>query len=62
MVDNASTRAVGTIAFARINPEHGSIEAGHVHFSKLLKRSSAATEAMFLMMTYHNISTTLDVR
>jgi hypothetical protein len=34
----------------RVMPSAGSIEVGHVNFSPALKRSAAATEAMYLMM------------
>jgi RimJ/RimL family protein N-acetyltransferase len=48
---NASTnRATGVCAFLRIDPPNGSIEVGHLTFSPLLQRTTAATEAMFLMM------------
>lgn len=43
---------IGICSYLAINPEHGSIEVGHLHFSKLLQRTPAATEAMFLMMQY----------
>jgi RimJ/RimL family protein N-acetyltransferase len=43
---------IGICGYLRINPEHGSIEVGHLHYSKFLKRTLAATEAMYLMM-YH---------
>lgn len=43
---------IGIAGYLRINPEHGAIEVGHLHFSKLLKRTPAATEAMYLMMHY----------
>lgn len=46
----SSGAAVGVASYLRINPEAGSIEIGHIHFSERLKRSPAATEAMFLMM------------
>lgn len=42
--------AVGLASYLRINPDAGSIEVGHLHFSERLKRTAAATEAMFLMM------------
>ena len=40
----------GVASYLRINPSHGSIEVGHIHFSESLKRGLAATEAMYLMM------------
>jgi RimJ/RimL family protein N-acetyltransferase len=41
---------VGVAAYLRIAPAVGTIEVGHLHFSPLLQRTPAATEAMFLMM------------
>lgn len=41
---------LGLCSYLRINPEHGSIEVGHLHYSKLLQKTPTATEAMFLMM------------
>lgn len=49
---NPKGEPLGVAAYLRINPEHGVIEVGHLHFSKLLQRTPAATEAMFLMMRY----------
>lgn len=46
----SSGRAAGVASHLRISPENGSIEVGHIHFSKLLMQSIAATESMFLMM------------
>jgi RimJ/RimL family protein N-acetyltransferase len=43
--------AVGMAAFLRIDPPNGSIEVGNVAFSPELQGTTAATEAMFLMMT-----------
>lgn len=43
---------IGIAGYLRINSEHGSIEIGHLHFSKLLQKTPAATEAMYLMMSY----------
>jgi RimJ/RimL family protein N-acetyltransferase len=43
---------IGIAGYLRINAEHGVIEIGHLHFSKLLQRTPAATEAMYLMMSY----------
>jgi RimJ/RimL family protein N-acetyltransferase len=50
IVDRRHDRAVGVASHMRIQPEAGSIEVGHVHFSPLLQRTRAATEAMYLMM------------
>ncbi|MCT4373487.1 GNAT family N-acetyltransferase [Yangia mangrovi] len=41
---------VGIASYLRIDPANGVIEVGHIHFSPLLQRSPAATEAMYLMM------------
>lgn len=50
IVDVATNKAAGVAAYLRIDPKNGSIEVGHLNFSPLLKRTPAATEAMFLMM------------
>ncbi|AAO91398.1 GNAT family N-acetyltransferase [Coxiella burnetii] len=50
---NAKTqRPVGVAGYLRINPAHGLIEIGHLHFSTLLRRTPAATEALYLMIRY----------
>ena len=43
--------AVGVLSLMRIDPEAGSIEVGHVHYSPLLQRRRAATEAQYLLMS-----------
>jgi len=43
-------RPVGVASYLRIAPASGSIEVGHLLFSPHLRRSPAATEAMYLMM------------
>lgn len=43
-------RAAGVAAYLRIDPPNGSIEVGHIHFSPLLQRSPAATEALYMLM------------
>jgi RimJ/RimL family protein N-acetyltransferase len=50
IIDRATDRAVGVASYLRIDPAGGSIEVGHISYSPLLQRTSAATEAMFLMM------------
>ena len=40
----------GVASYLRIDPANGSIEVGHIHWSPLLQRAPAATEAMYLMM------------
>lgn len=43
---------LGLAAYLRIFPNDGSVEVGHIHYGPALKRSTAATEAMYLMMKY----------
>ncbi len=50
IIDAQTERAAGVASYMRIEPSVGVIETGHLHFSPLLQRRSAATEAMFLMM------------
>jgi len=52
ILDIKSLVPVGMAGFLRVNPEHGVIEVGCLHYSKLLQRTAAATEAMYLMMKY----------
>jgi len=47
-----SDRIVGTSSYMRIRPAHGSVEIGSVAFSAGLKKTAAATEAMYLMATH----------
>ncbi|WP_262693747.1 GNAT family N-acetyltransferase [Kordiimonas aquimaris] len=42
----------GMASYMRLRPEHGSVEVGCIAFGKKLKRTFAATEAMFLMMCH----------
>ncbi len=42
----------GVASFLRIAPEAGSIEVGHISFSPAIQRTTAATEAMYLMMAW----------
>jgi RimJ/RimL family protein N-acetyltransferase len=50
VIDLASGKPVGVASYLRIDPGAGSIEVGHIHYSPLLQRTAAATEAMYLMM------------
>ena len=50
IVDLASGKAVGTAALMRIDRPNGVIEVGHVTYSRRLKNTAVATEAMFLLM------------
>jgi RimJ/RimL family protein N-acetyltransferase len=42
--------ALGVASFLRIDPANGAIEVGHIHYAPRLQRTTAATEAMVLMM------------
>ena len=50
VIDGETEKAVGIASYLRIEPSAGVIETGHIHYSPLLQRRPAATEAMFLMM------------
>jgi RimJ/RimL family protein N-acetyltransferase len=50
IVDTSTHKPAGTAALMRIEPTHGVIEVGSITFSPLLKKTRAATEAMFLLM------------
>lgn len=52
VVDTQTDRPVGTLALMRIDASNGVIEVGHVHFSPLLSRTPASTEAQWLLMRY----------
>ncbi|XWN33685.1 MAG: GNAT family protein [Devosia sp.] len=48
VVDNDRGEAVGVASLMRINPEHGTVEVGHICFTPLLQRTPAATEMIRL--------------
>ncbi len=50
IVDQASGGAIGVASYLRIEPVVGVIEVGHIAYSPPLQRTTAATEAMYLMM------------
>jgi RimJ/RimL family protein N-acetyltransferase len=50
IIDLATGKAVGTTALMRIDRPSGVIEVGSVTYSRRLRRTPAATEAMFLLM------------
>jgi RimJ/RimL family protein N-acetyltransferase len=52
IVDESTAKPVGTAALMRIEPIHGVIEVGAITFSPRLKRTRAATEAMYLLMRH----------
>lgn len=41
---------VGFLSLLKIEPQHGKLEIAHVHFSPLLKKTAASTEALYLIM------------
>ncbi len=42
-------RPLGVASYLRIAPEHGTIEIGHIWFAAQLRRTTAATEAIYLL-------------
>jgi RimJ/RimL family protein N-acetyltransferase len=50
VVARDSGRAAGLASFLRAHPAEGTIEVGHLAFSPVLQGTTAATEAMALMM------------
>ena len=50
IVDEADGRAAGVASYLRINPAVGSVEVGNICYPPRLQRTTAATEAMVLMM------------
>jgi len=50
IVDGADGRAAGVASYLRITPAVGSVEVGNICYPPRLQRTTAATEAMFLMM------------
>jgi RimJ/RimL family protein N-acetyltransferase len=49
VVDLRDGRAGGVASYLRITPEHGVIEIGHIWFGRMLQRTRAATEAIYLL-------------
>ena len=52
VVDKASGKAAGRQTFLRIEPAHGCIEIGHIHWGPAIARKPAATEAHYLFMRH----------
>lgn len=50
--DGESGRTAGMASYLNIVPLHGSIEIGNIWFSPAIQRSTATTEALYLMMRY----------
>jgi RimJ/RimL family protein N-acetyltransferase len=44
-------KPLGIASLMRIDPANGVIEIGHIHYSRRLQRTPAASEAMFLFMS-----------
>jgi RimJ/RimL family protein N-acetyltransferase len=49
VIDNATGKAIGHASYMRIAPEHRVIEVGNIFYTAALSRTTAATEAMYLM-------------
>jgi RimJ/RimL family protein N-acetyltransferase len=52
ILDTKTQEPIGISGYLRMNLEHGVIEIGHLHFSALLKQTSLATEAIYLMLRH----------
>jgi RimJ/RimL family protein N-acetyltransferase len=52
IIDRKADAARGIATLMSIEPEHGSIEIGHIWLSPQLQRTRQATEAIFLMARY----------
>lgn len=50
IVDRSRREALGFVSYFEADPSNGVIEIGGVHFTEPLKRTVAATEAMYLML------------
>jgi RimJ/RimL family protein N-acetyltransferase len=50
--DLGTGKPAGWATFMRIDPPAGVIEVGSIHYTEALKRTVAATEAMYLMMRH----------
>ncbi|KAF1071139.1 MAG: hypothetical protein GAK45_00598 [Pseudomonas citronellolis] len=49
VIDPASGRCTGLLSFLRITPKDGVIEIGHIAFGRVMQRSPASTEAVYLL-------------
>jgi RimJ/RimL family protein N-acetyltransferase len=52
IIDKTKGYASGVASFLNIKQDVGTIEVGHINYSPLLQQTTAATEAMYLMMQY----------
>ncbi len=60
IIDNKHNLPQGFASYHDIDLEHGVIEVGSIHYSKLLQKTRTGTEAMYLMM--HHVFEELDYR
>jgi RimJ/RimL family protein N-acetyltransferase len=51
LVTLPANQPAGVASYLRITPEHGVIEIGHIWFGASLRRTTAATEAIYLLAT-----------
>lgn len=49
VIDRESGCAVGLLSYLRIFPKDGSIEIGHIAYGRVMQRSPASTEAVYLL-------------
>jgi len=49
LIPTETGQAAGYASFMRIEPDHGVVEVGNILLSPVLQRTTAATEAMYLM-------------
>lgn len=52
VIDKRTDSPVGSLSLMRIDEKNGVMEVGSVHFSPLLSRTPASTEAQWLLMRY----------
>lgn len=52
VIDRHSERAVGLVAYMAIEQQLGSVEIGHVTWSRKMKNTPLGTEAIWLMLKY----------
>src|SRR5205807_5128140 len=52
IVPTAAGHAAGVATYLRVVPEHGVIEIGHIWFGACLRRTTAATEAIYLLAAH----------
>jgi RimJ/RimL family protein N-acetyltransferase len=52
IVDHPTGRPLGVAAYLRIDPANGVIEIGHLAYAPALQRTTASTEAMYLMIRH----------